>query len=240
MADTYVNLPPIAAISWKASVADQASLPTSGNSSGDARVTRDTSSVYIWSGSAWINPAGSGGTTTIGTYDSQSAAANGLVISGVNLYAQSADATHPGMVSTGTQTLAGAKTLTGNTLIANNAGSQATIGGSSSTAIHQLNGGLKRTVKTVITTYTVDTTTKDDILFLDSTGGAFNLTLSAHSAGRVITLIDSTGMLGTNNVTLVRAGAAGKIMGLSASYALVSSWGAWDIIDNGTDWFIKG
>ncbi|MDO8335829.1 MAG: carbohydrate binding domain-containing protein [Candidatus Saccharibacteria bacterium] len=55
--------------------------------------------------------------TSIGTIDSQTKSANGAVISGNTLVLQTADATHPGLVSTGTQTFAGNKTLTGDTLV---------------------------------------------------------------------------------------------------------------------------
>lgn len=51
--------------------------------------------------------------TSIGTYDSQSKVADALVLLGNQLFAQSADATHPGMVNTGAQTFAGNKTFTG-------------------------------------------------------------------------------------------------------------------------------
>jgi len=43
---------------WKAPVANQAALPASGNSAGDARVTLDTGDVYTWSGAAWVNASG--------------------------------------------------------------------------------------------------------------------------------------------------------------------------------------
>lgn len=59
--------------------------------------------------------AGAGGAppVSIGTIDSQSKSADGLVTGSSNvLYAQNADASFPGLVSTGTQTIAGAKTLT--------------------------------------------------------------------------------------------------------------------------------
>lgn len=46
---------------------------------------------------SWVTPAT--GITTIGTINSQTAAANGLVISGSSLYAQFATTTNPGMVS---------------------------------------------------------------------------------------------------------------------------------------------
>ncbi len=61
---------------------------------------------------SWVAPGGGGGVTTVGAYDSQAPAANGGVISGANLYFQSASATVPGMVSTAAQSFAGAKTFT--------------------------------------------------------------------------------------------------------------------------------
>jgi hypothetical protein len=55
----------------------------------------------------------SGAAISIGTYDSQAKDAKGGVLTSNVLYFQSADATHPGMMSTGTQTIAGAKTFSG-------------------------------------------------------------------------------------------------------------------------------
>ena len=62
-------------------------------------------------GVKWNTPTTS--VTTIGSFDGQAPSANGLVISGASLFAQSADATHPGMVNNTTQTMSGAKTFTG-------------------------------------------------------------------------------------------------------------------------------
>lgn len=62
-------------------------------------------------GLSWAAGTGGSGVDSIGTIDSQTKSADALVISGTTLYTQTADATHPGMVSTGTQTLAGAKTF---------------------------------------------------------------------------------------------------------------------------------
>ena len=53
------------------------------------------------------------GTSVIGTIDGNGASANGLSISGVTLYAQSASASNPGMINTTTQSFAGDKTFTG-------------------------------------------------------------------------------------------------------------------------------
>ncbi len=54
---------------------------------------------------------GGGGISAIGTINSQTKSANGAVISGTDLVMQTADATNPGLVSTGTQTFAGSKTF---------------------------------------------------------------------------------------------------------------------------------
>lgn len=56
---------------------------------------------------------------TIGTIDGQSPSANGLVLTGNMLYAQSASAAVPGMVNLTTQSFAGNKTFTG-TIVASN------------------------------------------------------------------------------------------------------------------------
>jgi hypothetical protein len=55
----------------------------------------------------------SGGVSSVGTIDSQTKSANGAVIVATDIFLQNADASFPGLVSTGTQTFAGSKTLTG-------------------------------------------------------------------------------------------------------------------------------
>lgn len=47
------QIPAYGSGSWKDSVASEASLPSSGNTTGDTRVARDTGTIYVWSGSAW-------------------------------------------------------------------------------------------------------------------------------------------------------------------------------------------
>lgn len=94
---------------------------------------------------------------------------------------------------------------------------------------------LATTTKT--TNYTV--TTADRIIFVDSSGGAFNLTLPDPSTatGIEFRIIDSTGNLNANNVTLVRF-ATEKISGVAASRALQADWGYYKLVSNGTDWFL--
>lgn len=66
---------------------------------------------FLRADGTWAAPSGGGGITTIGTINSQSKSADGLVISGTSLVAQTADGTNPGMVSTGSQTFAGSKSF---------------------------------------------------------------------------------------------------------------------------------
>lgn len=94
---------------------------------------------------------------------------------------------------------------------------------------------------TVTTNTNLASTSKDNTVNLNSTGGAFNLQLPNPSLtlpGQFWNLKDIVGMLGTNAVTLVRFGAE-QIEGLAASYVLNASWGAWTIYTNGTNWFIR-
>lgn len=66
-----------------------------------------------------------------------------------------------------------------------------------------------------------------------------NLTLPAHAAGQVVTITDSTGSCETNNFTVIRTG-GGNIAGVAASRILMSNWGSWTLVDNGTDWNFNG
>ena len=59
----------------------------------------------------WGNGTGSSGVSSVGTVNGQAKSADGLVITGTTIYAQTADASFPGLASTGAQTFAGAKTF---------------------------------------------------------------------------------------------------------------------------------
>ena len=60
---------------------------------------------------------GGGGTISMGTFDSQSAAATGAVISGSSLYMQSATASYPGLINTSAQVFSGAKRFQNNVYV---------------------------------------------------------------------------------------------------------------------------
>ena len=89
-------------------------------------IASNGSNAFIWNGSQWITTVSLSGSSVsvVGTIDSQTKSADGAVISGNAIYFQTADATNVGLVSTGTQTLAGAKTF--NALLTVQAGLTAT------------------------------------------------------------------------------------------------------------------
>jgi hypothetical protein len=79
---------------------------------GDLVNNTTNNKLYLRTGGAWVE-VGSGN-LTVATIDSQTKSANGAVITGGTLVSQTADASYPGLVSTGTQTFAGTKTFNGN------------------------------------------------------------------------------------------------------------------------------
>jgi predicted flavoprotein YhiN len=93
----------------------------------------------------------------------------------------------------------------------------------------------------VVASYSANNTIASnvDIVFVDSSGGAFNLTFSnpAAQTKQKLLIVDVGGSLNTNNVTLVRF-AAEKIAGLAASKLLQTDWGTYNVTTNLTDWFL--
>lgn len=67
--------------------------------------------LTLASGTPVWQASSGGGSTSVGTFDSQTPSANALTIASNVLYAQSASATNPGMINTGSQTFAGSKTF---------------------------------------------------------------------------------------------------------------------------------
>jgi hypothetical protein len=93
------------------------------------------------------------------------------------------------------------------------------------------------TTTTKTANYTI--TTSDDVIFCDTSGGAFTLTLPSPTgkSGMKFTIIDKAGAFNTNNLTLARS-ASEKIEGLAASKVLQTNWGWFDVITDGTDWYV--
>jgi len=82
-----------------------------GSGTSIAQHVADTTHNGYLSSTDWNTFNGKQATISIGSLDAQAENANGLALVSNVLSAQSADATHPGMVNTTTQTFAGAKTF---------------------------------------------------------------------------------------------------------------------------------
>lgn len=96
-------------------------------------------------------------------------------------------------------------------------------------------------VDTATTTKTANYTITpgDNIIFCDTSGGAFTLTLPSPTSlkGKIFRIIDTGGTFQTNNLTLARS-ASEKIEGLAASKVLQTNWGWFTVTTNGTDWLV--
>lgn len=74
----------------------------------------ETNDALVFDDGSALNTIGVG-VSAVGTIDSETKSSDGAVIDSGNIIMQNADASNPGLVSTGTQTIAGDKTLTGST-----------------------------------------------------------------------------------------------------------------------------
>ena len=147
-------------------------------------VANGKAQTYIWNGSFWtatnIDGAGAG-VTLVGTLDGLSKSADGAGVSGNAIYLQSADASYAGLVNTGTQTFAGAKTFgaTGTGLTVTN---NAAVGGTLNVT------GLSTLGATTVVGTTAINTTGGASTTIGSSSGAFQLTstgLNVSAAGVV-------------------------------------------------------
>jgi hypothetical protein len=137
----------------------------------------------------------------------------------------------------GNKTFTGTTTDTGNSLIAQATASKATIGLSGSTAIHEINGGIDYTTKTITSsTYTVDTTSTDYIIYTDSTSNAITITLPVPTNGRFLIIQDKTGQASTNNIT-IKQNASETLNGLT-QYVLAQNYNGLTITSDGTNWSV--
>lgn len=109
---TYIRYP--AGGSGITTYANFAAFPASA-ADGTVALALDTDVLYAYNSnsSSWVVIGGPGSVLTIGTIDSQTASANGAVISANSLVMQSGSATRPGLVNITTQSFAGNKTFTG-------------------------------------------------------------------------------------------------------------------------------
>lgn len=129
----------------------------------------------------------------------------------------------------------GSASIVGNTKIATATTSVATLGASGSTAIHQFNGGTSYTNRTIAaSTYTIDSSTTDRIVYTDSTSNPISITLPAPTSGRFLIVQDKTGQAQNNNVTIIPH-TSQTINGL-ASVIIANAYGGYIFISDGTNW----
>lgn len=134
-------------------------------------------------------------------------------------------------------TTSGTLAVTLATQTANTVFAGPTSGGAATPAFRALVSADLPTAATTTKTANYTITTTDSIIFVDTSGGAFTLTLPSPTAGKVFQLIDTKGTLSTNNLTLAPS-AAEKISGIAASKLFSTDWGGWRIVTNGTDWYV--
>lgn len=128
----------------------------------------------------------------------------------------------------------------GNLYFNNNAGTPVQITNSAAVnSASALTGPVVGTVRTVTTTFTVDSVTPDYEFYADTTGGAFNLTLPTPTSGRLLTVVDVKLNFGTAALTLVPHGAE-KINLVAGNLILSANGARYTIESNGTDWFVHG
>lgn len=110
-------------------------------------------------------------------------------------------------------------------------------GNTAGTATTTITGALQDTTITITSNRTIDTTSNDSTIFVDTSGGVISLTLPTPTNGRRLWLIDKKSTFGTNNLTIVRH-AAEKINNVAASKVLSASGYRGFITCDGTDWYV--
>lgn len=95
-----------------------------------------------------------------------------------------------------------------------------------------------KTVTITTSTYTVDGTSPDYMLFADTTSTAISITLPSHDAGRKVIIKDIGFNASVNNITLVRAGSTGTIEDYSGSRIIATNGASISLMSNGTNWYI--
>jgi hypothetical protein len=193
-----------------------------------------------------------GSSTQVGTFTVNAkgliTAASNTAIAAPSITGITGDVSHTGTTASGTATLATVNSNVGtygdSTHVA-----QITVNGKglitavSNVAVSGGGGGgggltapVTATVGTKATNYTL--TTSDYVIFADTSGGAFTITLpSPSTAGQMYIIKDSTGSFETNNLTIARH-ASENIEGVAASRICSTNWGVYRIISNGTNWFL--
>lgn len=94
-------------------------------------------------------------------------------------------------------------------------------------------------VSTIATNHVIVTGDEWKVFLVQTTSGAYSLTLPSPTSGFAFSVKDSQGNAGTNNITLLQH-ASESIEGVAASFIMSANWGTWTFISDGTNWFIMG
>lgn len=191
--------------SWKAPVTTFSSLPSSGNTTGDVRATSDTGLAYEWNGSLWsiLNPV-------VPTAVAGSSSPDGVTVDASNnLTLTPADITNPGLVTTTTQSLAGDKTLTGNTTLS---------GTLQVSGVSTLNAAVNATSTLTVT----NTTTTNGLLQANATIDMASTKITSLSNGTSSGDAVNFGQLSLY-IPLTQKGSANGVAALDASSKIPSS-----------------
>ncbi len=107
----------------------------------------------------------------------------------------------------------------------------------SANASATLDGYLYIQVRTVTSTYTVDSSGSDIVILLNP-GASFTVTLPSIASGRTLLFKDISGAMSTNSVTLAPAIGSTQIDGVAGNRILYGNYGHWKLVCDGTNWWI--
>jgi hypothetical protein len=181
---------------------------------------RTTQQMQFYNGASWVNMGG--GVTTVGTFSSSSIA-NGASISGSTITFGPADATNPGMITTGAQTIAGLKNFTATSVLVN------IVAGNSSTPSTTAGSGAGTSP-----TISISGTNSDGIITI-ITG-----TLPSGTNANVVKVTLAGGGAGPNGLTITLTPAnslAATLTGVTMVYAVEDNstpTAAWDLFSGTT------
>ena len=161
-----------------------------GQDTGQIRFNKSDSSVYVWNGRAWIKPSG-GGVATLSAIGS-TANANGATITGSVLNLQPASATFGGVLTAGTQSIAGLKQF--QTDITVNGAINAVDGANTLVSIFNDGGSgmieLSQTGATGLTQYG-----KSSLTLTNGVGGSGGINTTNLTAARTYEMPNNTGTI---------------------------------------------